>query len=254
VGEVEPFLEWLRRSGTPEPHVEAHRHYANELAKHPSLTAALRAEEEAGSPAKRIANLRQTAARLAEYEDSKGLPHAAPALAVERERPLSVAPPVQAAPSRHAISLPRKGCSCRSHQDIYLDTDFGSLASMIGGGIGIGTLILIRMIGVLGAVTVALGLAGLGGLATIISICFRCEGCRDPVSDLDEDERAVLRKGRALVTLITMGFVGGALACGFLWGYLVKKQLHEDRYNSGYHEQHPTSSDEQPSETIEPPP
>jgi len=234
VGEVEPFIEWLRRNGTPEPHVEAHRHYATELAKHPSLTAALRAEEEAGSPAKRIANLRQTAARLAEFEESKSTP-----IPGARARE-SVAPPVQAAPapSRHAIALPRKGCSCRTHQDIYLDTDFGTLASMIGGGIGIGTFFLIRLIGVLGAVTLALGLAGLGGLATIISICFRCEGCRDPVSDLDADERALLRKGRALVTLITMGFVGGAIACGLLWGYLVKKQMHEDRYGNHYrHEQ-----------------
>jgi hypothetical protein len=247
VGEVEPFIEWLRTTGTPEAHVEAHRHYAIELAKHPSLTAALRAEEEAGSPAKRIANLRQTAARLAEFEESKRSP---PPVAARPRAPESVAPPVQApAPSsRHVMSLPRKGCSCRSHQDIYLDTDFGSLASMIGGGIGIGMFFLIRFIGILGAAAIALGLAGLGGLATIISICFRCEGCRDPVTDLDADERALLRKGRALVTLITAGFVGGAIVCGSLWAYLVKQQMKQD-YGTRHDRQ------QQPQEpTPEPPP
>ena len=57
VGDVEAFIEWLRARGTPEPQLEAHRHYARELAKHPSLSAALRAEQEAGAPANRSANI-----------------------------------------------------------------------------------------------------------------------------------------------------------------------------------------------------
>jgi len=78
----------------------------------------------------------------------------------------------------------------------------------------------IRLIGVLGALTLALGAAGMGGL---VSICMRCEGCRRRVSDLDADERARVRKGRGRVTLITLALIIGAAVCGAVWWSLIKK-------------------------------
>lgn len=213
MGDVDTFVDWLRANGTPEAHVSAHRHYAEELAKHPSLSAAIRHHEDAGAPAQRIANLRSTAAKLAEMEHGAPLPRASPPLEVETPRP---AP--RATVSDPRWTTPRIGCECRKRYDLYLDNDFGTLAKMLGGGLGIGMFLLIRMIGVLGALAIALGLAGLGGFATIMTICYRCEGCRKPIKkDLDDEERTTLRKGRAMVVLVTAALWGGAALCVFLW-------------------------------------
>ena len=228
--EVEPFIDWLRSQGLPDEHVAAYRNYLAELAKHPSLSAAIRAAEEAGTPPKQIANMRQVAARFAEFKDKGAAAVEKPAargtppmsLEVEAKKPL---PPLS---SRTAVNErpPRRGCSCKKHYDVYLDNDFGALASWLGGGIGIGTIILIRMIGVLGAACLALGLAGLGGLVTCFSICVRCEGCRQRVTDLDEEELRDLRKGRGMVVLVTAGLLAGALLCGYLWITLIKQSSH----------------------------
>ena len=238
---MESFITWLREQGLAEEQVAAYRNYLTEIRKHPSLSAALRAAEEAGTPAKQVANMRAVAARFAEFQEKgsvtrpkvqapepkldvervpRGTPPAAlaaSALEVETKAPL---PPVS---SRTKDMEPRrKGCTCKKRYDLYLDNDFGALARWLGGGIGIGTLILIRLIGILGAAALALGLAGIGGLATVISICFRCEGCRSRITDLDEDERATLKKGRAWVVLVTTGLLAGSVLCGYLW-YLVMK-------------------------------
>jgi hypothetical protein len=220
VEDVEPFIAWLRSRGTPEAHLDAHRHYAAELAKHPSLSAALRAGEEEGVAANRLANLRQTAARLAEYEDWKANPDRPER--PERPERVTATPPAPIERSARVTaalkqSIPRKGCACTKHYDVYLDNDFGSLARWLGGGIGIGTIILIRMFGLLGALAIGFALAGLGGFATIFTVALRCEGCRLRVSDLDEDERTTLRKARALVTLVTLGLLAAAVLCGVLW-------------------------------------
>jgi hypothetical protein len=225
VEDVEPFITWLRGQGLPDEHVAAYRNYLAELAKHPSLSAAIRAAEEAGTPAKQIANMRQVAARFAEFQEkgSVAKPQATPrgtppaALEVEARTPLA---PI--ANRLKDMEPRRRGCTCKKRYDIYLDNDFGALARWLGGGIGIGTLILIRLIGIFGAAALALGLAGIGGLATVISICFRCEGCRHRITDLDEDERAHLKKGRAMVVLVTAGLLAGSVLCGYLW-YLVMK-------------------------------
>jgi hypothetical protein len=215
VGDVDDFVEWLRETGTPEPHVAAHRHYAEELAKHPSLSAALRYHEDAGAPPQRIANLKSTAVKRAEFEQAREAPRR-PQLEprLEVERPAPRAREVTANPR---FSTPRAGCECKKRYDLYLDNDFGTLAKMLGGGIGLGTFLLIRMIGVVGALAIALGLAGLGGFATIMTVCFRCEGCRKPIKDLDDEERSTLRKGRAMVVLVTAALWGGAALCVFLW-------------------------------------
>ena len=246
VGDVDAFVEWLRSIGTPEAHVAAHRHYAEELDRHPSLSAALRYHEDAGAPAGRLANLKATAAKRVEYEQSliasvprpRSLaaepvpyrpapaepaahpPSEVPALAVERPRSRTLEP-------NPRWSQPRPGCICKKRYDLYLDNDFGGLAKMLGGGIGIGTFLLIRMIGVVGALAVALGLAGLGGIATFLTICFRCEGCRKPIrNDLDDDERTTLRKGRAMVGLVTGALLAGAALCVFIWITVVKSAHH----------------------------
>lgn len=234
MGDVEPFIAWLRDQGLPDEHIAAYRNYLAELAKHPSLSAALRAAEEAGTPARQIANMRQVAARLAEFNE-KG--------AVEPKKPLAprATPPVELAveaPKKPASALvermrnelpPRRGCSCKKRYDLYLDNDFGALARWLGGGIGIGTLILIRLIGILGAAALALGLAGLGGFITSFTICLRCEGCRQRVQDLDEDERAWVKKGRGLVVLVTAGLLAGSVICGYLW-YLVITRSHRNQF------------------------
>ena len=203
------FVEWLRTKGLPNERIEAFRFFAAELAKHPSLSAAIRAYEDAGEPPQRITNLRHAAAKLVEYEESRH----APAVDPSPPRPRTPSAAVVAA----AASTSRLGCSCRKRYDIYLDSDFGALARWLGGGIGIGSLVMIRLFGIVGAAAIALGLAGTGGAATILSICFRCEGCRQRIRDLDRDELAILRSGRAKVTLITVGLLGGAAVCGLGW-------------------------------------
>jgi hypothetical protein len=225
VADVEPFIAWLRGQGATDAQQAAFRRYAMELAKHPSLSAAIRAAEEAGTPQLQIANLRQTAARLVEFESAAGvtmdrtaepsrarpLPTSPPSLDIEPIRPRTPS----AAPKFDAP--PRRGCECRRRHDVYLDNDFGVLARWLGGGLGIGTLIMIRLFGLFGALALALGLAGAGGTATIISICVRCEGCRRRVTDLDAEELEDLRKGRKLVVLVTVGLLAGAVVCGYLW-------------------------------------
>ena len=248
---MEPFITWLRGQGIPDDHIRAYRHYLAELAKHPSLSAAIKAAEEAGTPPQQIANLRQVAARLLEFQEAGGATVAASSsvaaspsiaaspsvasVAVSAVASLEVEPkqprpggasslevearePRAARASRApAVEPRRKGCECAKRYDVYLDNDFGALASWLGGGIGIGTIIIIRFIGILGAAALALGLAGMGGLVTIFSICFRCQGCRRRITDLDEDEREHLRKGRGMVVVVTLGLLIAAAVCGYLW-------------------------------------
>lgn len=225
--DVEPFIDWLREHGTPEAHLVGYRQYAAELAKHPSLSAALEAAKAEGRDGKQIGNLRTTAARIAEFEASRSAP--AP-LEIEppRARPvaLEVEPPrARPAPSANLtkdLAPQRRGCVCSRRDEVFLDNDLGALAKMLGGGAGIGTFLLVRMVGLLGALSVALGLAGLGGVATIISICFRCQGCRRKVTDLDDTERAALHKGRGRVTIVTVALLAGAVVCALIWWNAVR--------------------------------
>ena len=211
--DLEPFLEWLRSRGATAAQLAVCRQYAIELAKYPSLSAALRAYEEAGAAADRIAGLRQTAARIAEFTEATRV------IAMRGEPPLELEPR-RARPATGRVhdvaQSPRLGCTCRKYYDVYVDSDFGTLASMLGGGIGIGTLILIHWLGALAAAAIALGLAGLGGLATVGSICVRCEGCRCKIRDLDDADRVDLRKGRARVARVTLALLAGAALCGYL--------------------------------------
>lgn len=251
VDDVEGFIAWMRARGTPEQHLPAHRHYALELSKHPSLSAALRAEEEAGSPANRIANIRQVAARIAEFHSGHGVEvhdaspvRQAPAsLALEVEAPRAARATVS--PRRLGLEPPRRGCECRERQDIYVDNDFGAMASMLGGGLGIGTIVLIKFVGVIGALAIALGLASLGGLATTMSICFRCHGCRCKVRDLDADESGTLGKGRALVAAVTLALMAGSGLCGYLWYSAMKARLGAD---DSIRHSRPQQQERQPAE------
>jgi hypothetical protein len=225
VEDVEPFIEWLKGQGLPDAQMAAYRNYLAELSKHPSLSAAIKAAEEAGTPPREIANMRQVAARLVTFRDAPATPALPAKLPVASEPTFEVeARQPAAAPKRRIgdTAPPRRGCSCKKRYDLYLDNDFGALARWLGGGIGIGTLILIRMIGILGAACLALGLAGMGGLVTCFSICLRCEGCRQRVTDLDEDEIAHVRKGRGLTVLVTAGLLAGSLLCGYLWFMIMK--------------------------------
>lgn len=217
---------WLREKGATDAQQAAYRRYALELAKHPSLSAAIRAAEEASTPPQQISNLRQTAARIAEFESgaepsiARGTP-TTPPLVVEAPRPRT--PSV----ARQLPPPPRQGCSCNRRHDVYLDNDFGLLARWLGGGLGIGTLIMIRLLGLFGALALALGLAACGGGATIISICVRCESCRQRVTDLDADEREDLKKGRHKVILFTVGLAIGAAICGYLWWRIAQTRVND---------------------------
>jgi hypothetical protein len=260
--DLEAFIEWLRERGLEQEQLDAYRSIATELRSHPSLSAALLAAQEAGATPKRIQNMRLVAARLAEFEELRlDRPSATveaprqqlPSAVAKEPRPdlatIDVEPPARARQprdSRPPSSEPeqpargkslardlglrpkRLGCECREGRDVYLDTDFGPAASMIGGGIGIGTIILIRFVGVLGAAAIALWLASAGGLATALTICFRCEGCRCTIRTLDDDEKAHLRKGRARVTLVTAGLLAGAVLCSVMWWRLASAQLREN--------------------------
>jgi len=234
---VEPFIAWLRDQGLPDEHIAAYRGHLAELAKHPSLSAAIRAHEEAGTPARQIANMRQVAARFAEFNEKGAIARGTPPveLEVEAKKPLSprgtppVALEVEAkkplpprGPRVGDTEPPRKGCSCRKRYDVYLDNDFGALGRWLGGGIGIGTIILIRLIGVLGAASLALGLAGMGGFITCFTICVRCEGCRQRIQDLDAEERADLGKGRRKVVLVTAALLAGSVICAYLWVMILR--------------------------------
>lgn len=213
--DVESFIAWLGTQGTPAAHLPVYRHYAGELAKHPSLSAALRAAEEAGAPEQQIKNLRMTAAKLAGFENRRFAPAQPEATPIELA--VDPKPPPRDMGKLLEVSRPRQGCTCTRHRDVYLDNDFGALARWLGGGVGLGTIVLIRFIGALGTAALALGLAGMGGLVTITSICLRCEGCRSRVRDLDDEEKAHVRAGRKRVVLVTAGLLAGAALCGALW-------------------------------------
>jgi hypothetical protein len=212
--DVDRFIDWLRLRGTPEAHLDAFRHYATVLAKYGDITEAVRAEQAAGAAAQRITNLRQTAAHIAEFSGGS------------RPLPVTQPPPVAEAPPL-AIG-PRKGCICKKHHDVYIDNDFGIWAKLLGGGAGVAMFFLTRTFGLIGAMAVACGLAATGGTITIGSICFRCEGCRRTVRDLDADERSGLRKARGLVTLITLGLAAGAVICAVIWYTAVKARYAAD--------------------------
>jgi hypothetical protein len=226
VQNVEAFIEWLRAKGlTDQTQLSAYRQLVEEIAAQPSLSAALRVAEEEGKPAKHIANLRAVAGRMAEFESSRTAPArvavaaavaAAPGLEVEARQPRAPAAALR------NVSDRRKGCICNKRYDLYLDDDFGALARVFGGGIGVGTIVLVRAIGVLGALALAFGLAAMGGLVTILSICMRCEGCRRRVQDLDADERARVHKGRGRVVVLTLVMIVLAVACGAAWWSAVK--------------------------------
>ena len=238
--DVEPFIEWLQTKGlTDEAHLAAYRRILAELAQQPSLSAALRAAEEAGKTPREIANIRAVAARKAEFEQLSAPapePRSSSPSRPPVERPLDVEPTPRAAAglavepraARPTASRlrdsdpPRKGCICKRRSDVYLDDDFGALARLFGGGIGIGTLILIRLLGVLGALTLAFGAAAMGGLVTITSICMRCESCRYRVRDTTEDERARIRKGRGRVVVITLILLVAAAVCAAAWWSIIK--------------------------------
>jgi hypothetical protein len=232
--ELEGFVAWLRAQGTPEPHVEVYRRGAEELAKYRDVESAVRAEESAGASPRRIANLRMVGDQLAAFEASQPAPVELDIAPLPRARAPAPAtqqpfqPAVRSGPGftpRRDVLPPRQGCTCRERHDIYVDNDFGVLAKLLGGGLGIATFVLIRLLGLLGALALALGLAGMGGLATTFSICFRCEGCRQPVRDLDDDERSDLRRGRALVFGVTLALLGGAAICAFLWWKLANAEV-----------------------------
>jgi hypothetical protein len=69
--DVEAFVAWLRKRGTPEAHLDAYRHYAGELAGHADPQAGVRDAEASGAPPQRIANLYRTACLLAEYDATR---------------------------------------------------------------------------------------------------------------------------------------------------------------------------------------
>jgi hypothetical protein len=223
--DVEAFSGWLRRGGASELDITAARTHAAELARHPSLSAALRdAEDRRAAPAD-IAALRRTAGQIAQFESGEQPPRAAPESSgfdiVRDDRPARREGRATNAPAM----LPRRaGCDCRSRSDVYIDNDFGVLGKALGGAGGVGGFILVRFVGILGAAAIALGLAGTGGLITTISICVRCEGCRRRVTDLDADERRDLLKGRSLTMLVTIGLLAGAAVCGYLWWTLVSSR------------------------------
>jgi hypothetical protein len=241
VEDAERFLTWLQGQGLGEKQLAAYRKYLEELAKHPSLSAALRAAEDAGVPAREIGNMRAVAARFAEFQatgeatasaapPSRRSPTSPPPSArPPTSPPLEIEKPARPAPARdHSVELPRKGCVCNRRQDVYVDNDFGALAKLLGGGAGIGAVLLTRMIGVFGALALAFGLAAMGGMATIISICLRCNSCRRRVTDLDSDERAAVHKGRGLVTLVTLGLVAATAVSGFLWWKRAQARYHQN--------------------------
>lgn len=221
--DVEAFSGWLRRGGATEADITAARTFAAELARAPSLSAALRdAEDRRASPAD-VAGLRRTAAQIAQFEAGEQPPRAAGEPSgfdiVRDDRPA----PRSARATNAAAMLPRRaGCDCRKREGVYIDNDFGILGKALGGAGGVGGFILIRFVGLLGAAAIALGLAGTGGLITTFSICVRCEGCRHRITDLDADERKDLMKGRSLTLLVTIGLLAGAAVCGYLWWTLVK--------------------------------
>lgn len=211
--DVDRFIDWLRLRGTPEAHLDAFRHYAGVLAGYNDITEAVRGEEAAGAPPQRIKNLRQTAAHIAEFSGGS--------------RPLPVTrSPVVEPPPPTALG-PRKNCECKKRHDVYIDNDFGIWAKLIGGGSAVAIFVLKRAFGFAGAMAITFGLAATGGTITIGSVCFRCEGCRRTIRDLDADERVELRKARALVTLITIGLAAAAVLCALVW-YSGMKARYDD--------------------------
>ncbi len=141
---------------------------------------------------------------MSEYEAERSAKPPEPALELARDElpPREVLRPGPTASPRMDMTPPRRGCMCRSRADVFLDDDFGALAKMLGGGAGIGTFFLVR------------------------SIRMRCEGCRRTVTDLDDDERARVRKGRAKVTLVTLALMAAAAICALTWWHAVRARAH----------------------------
>jgi hypothetical protein len=144
------------------------------------------------------------------------------------------APPAEALPSlelapqgertRNAIAdrlknqpAIRAGCGCKKRYDLYLDDDFGGAARWLAGGVGIGTVVLAYWAGVFFTVALMFGFAAMGGVATVMSVCMRCEGCRQKVTDLDANDRENVRLARRRITLVTVGLAAIAAASGALW-------------------------------------
>jgi len=208
-GEVDDFLAWLRARGTPEPNLELYRRGAAVLAQHATLDATLAAEEAAGASPRRLANLREVHAQLMQFRAEPPPPpeiHVAP----RPQRATAVG-------TRPAPLPPRRGCECRERKDVYLDDDLGLWGKAAGGITGVVGLVMLRMIGVLGTATVIFGLAGCGSLAAAMSMGYRCDTCRRSVRDLDDDERADLRRGRGLRLIVALVFLAGAAICVAVW-------------------------------------
>jgi hypothetical protein len=214
----EGFAGWLRAQGTPEPNVEVYLRGADVLGSFADLDAALRAEEAAGASPRRIANQREVGEQLRRFAETQ---RPAPALDLaEPDRRTRPASPTR----RNEVSVPRPGCDCRERHDVYLDTDLGIWGKAAGGLGGVFGLVIARLAGVLGALTVGLGFLSLGGAATTLSLCWRCESCRRPIhgSALTDDERRDLRAARARFLLITIGLSAAALLCAYLWLLAIK--------------------------------
>ncbi|HUS63373.1 MAG TPA: hypothetical protein VMZ28_02480 [Kofleriaceae bacterium] len=241
-------MGWLVAQGIPEAQLAAYRQGAEKilaatdgaafLPKH--VDVAMKREEAAGASPRVLANLHKIGETMVEYGRVAPPPLAAPGAPTDPND----TPKVTCGTCQRAQPYLRSGlcmvCGaallaptgpggpcyvrdgerhCRACNGRFEFYDGLSAGSAGGGAASFGGIVAAYMFGLLGAITVASGIAAIGTLAACLSLKFRCTSCwtRLPTKYLEAEERSAMVKQRLvfLACAIVLGLV--CLGCGIAW-------------------------------------
>jgi hypothetical protein len=244
--DVKGYLGWLSEQGIAEAQLAAYRQGAEKilaatdggplLPKH--VDVAMKREEAAGASPRVLANLQKIGETLVEYARVAAAasppdpsdPNQAPKVTCgrcQRSQPylrsgmcMVCGGPLQApvAPGGPCyVSEGQRRCrACNGRFEFY---DGLSAGSASGGAATFAGVTGAYMFGMLGAITVASGIAAIGTLVACLSLKFRCTGCwtRLPLKYVEPEERSAMMKQRLvfLACAIVLGLV--CIGCAIAW-------------------------------------